>query len=442
MNRKKVKTMLAVLCCGVVLCSCSQTATKESTTVTEMDMVQETQVYDAGNLFSITLLPQMEQMDMPVLQNQFVMSLFDGKEKYKNLQVIAIGMKKSSLQAYKAEDVSSLEGFAEFVDDYLSGNNMTLSWDGSAEEQMEGMLRCITKEGKISQTNASTNSVAKYAETETMYFAMILTGKKEQLDQAKAVVAVHELENGIGKEQSTLDYFYAMTAVLDRVNGANIMGTMKQVYDLMDTSSEGSNNEEMKKEYEQSVETLQNQSQKNLKDSWEITDKTSLEEMKKWLIEEGHNKEALEMLIEYGVDQDMSREALEEKMNQDGLNDAEKIYTLAVYDARATYGDAALKAWDLSRVPTILEMGYAAGYCTYEETLDGILEVALLTQQTFDSWESFNQSYLYGYSYWAEESLEDSSSSAYERRESVKAMEEEAGGPFTVNWNLELTKEW
>lgn len=440
MIRKKMKTILAILCCGVMLCACGQIATNESTTATEW--VQETQVYDAGNLFSITLLPEMEQMDMPVLQNQFVMSLFDGKEKYKNLQVIAIGMKKSSLQKYKAEEVSSLESFAEFLDDYLSGNNMTLSWDGSGEEQMEGMLRCITKEGKVSQTNASSDSVAKYAETEAMYFAIILTGKQEQLDQAEAVVAVHELENGIGKEQSTLDYFYAMTAVLDRVNGANIMGTMKQVYDLMDTSSQSSDNEEMKKEYQQSVEKLQNQSKINLKDSWDITDKTSLEAMKKWLIEEGHNKEALEMLIEYGVDQDMSREALEEKMIQDGFDDEEKIYTLAVYDARATYGDAALKAWDLSRVPTILEMGYAAGYCTYEETLDGILEVALLTQQTFDSWESFNQSYLYGYSYWAEESLEDSSSSAYERKESVKVMEEEAGGPFTVNWNLELTKEW
>lgn len=431
---------MVILCCGVVLCSCQQTATNETTTVTES--VQETQVYHAGNLFSITLLPEMEQMDMPILQNQFVMSLFDGKEKHKNLQAIAIGMKKSSLQGEKAENVNSLESFAEFIDHYLSGNNMTLSWDRSAEEQMDGMLGCITKEGTISEKSTSASAISKYAESEDMYFAVILTGKKAQLNQVKAVVAVHELEASLGEEQSTLDFFYGMTAVLDRVNGSNVMTAMQQVYDLLLMGAEDASQEELNKEYQKIVEPLQVQAKKSLEDSWNITDKVSLEEMKKWLTEEGHNKDALDMLTESGFGLDMSREVLEDKMNQDGFDEVEKIYILAAYDARAAYGDAALKAWDLSRIPTILEMGYAAGYYTYEETLDGILETAILTQQTFESWENFNQSYLYGYSYWANESLDDPASSAYNRKEIVKALEEETGGPLAVDWNLELTKEW
>lgn len=319
-------------------------------------------MYDAGNLFGITLLPEMEQVDIPILQNQFVMSLLEGREKYKTFQALAIGMKKSSLQGDKAVTVNSLESFAEYVEDYLSGNNTTMSWDGSAEDQMDGMLRCINKDGKVSQKKISSSAAAKYTETEGMYFAVLMTGKKAQLDQANAVVAFHELEASLGEEKGTVDFFYAMTADLDRMNGANVMTTMKQINDMMDMSILNTSDEAMKKEYQKNIEMVQNLAKKGLEDSWEVTDKTSLEETKKWLMEEGHNKAALEMLIEEGVDPDMSRESLQEKMKQDGYSDAEKIYTLAVYDARAIYGDAAIKAWDLSRVPMILERGYAAGY--------------------------------------------------------------------------------
>ena len=86
--------------------------------------------------------------------------------------------------------------------------------------------------------------------------------------------------------------------------------------------------------------------------------------------------------------------------------------------------------------------GYAGGYCTYEEAMDKMLEAALKAQELFDSWEDFNKSYLYGYSYWAEESLEDAGSSAAERAQLVSSMESQAGGPFATNWNMELKKEW
>ena len=59
--------------------------------------------------------------------------------------------------------------------------------------------------------------------------------------------------------------------------------------------------------------------------------------------------------------------------------------------------------------------GYAAGYCTYEEAMDKSLEAAVKAQESFGSWDDFNQSYLYGYAYWTGEDLQDSGSSAAER---------------------------
>ncbi len=123
-------------------------------------------------------------------------------------------------------------------------------------------------------------------------------------------------------------------------------------------------------------------------------------------------------------------------------NDPNQISLLAAYDARAAFGEAGIKAWDLSRVGTIMGFGYAAGYCTYEEALDGMLEAAKIAQQSFGSWEEFNQSYLLGYAYWSEESLEDPDSSAAERASIIKELEAQANGPFSVDWGITLEKDW
>ena len=86
--------------------------------------------------------------------------------------------------------------------------------------------------------------------------------------------------------------------------------------------------------------------------------------------------------------------------------------------------------------------GYAAGYCSYEEAMDKILEAAVKSQEIYHSWEDFNKSYLYGYSYWAEESLDNPVNSATERAELISGMEAQANGPFSIDWNMELKKEW
>ena len=115
---------------------------------------------------------------------------------------------------------------------------------------------------------------------------------------------------------------------------------------------------------------------------------------------------------------------------------------LAAYDAWSAYGDAAISAWDLSRVNTIMGFGYGAGYCTYEEAMDKCLEAAKKAQESFRSWEDFNQSYLNGYAYWTGESLDDLDSSAGDRAEIIKTLHSQNNGPFSVDWNMELKKDW
>lgn len=219
-----------------------------------------------------------------------------------------------------------------------------------------------------------------------------------------------------------------MTAVLDSVNGANLRETYKMMVDMgMDDSQ---------------LSVVVSQAQQSLADSWDITDADELMETADWLMNEGHNKDALDFLNELGLSSDIDRDTFAATLESENLDEETIICLMAAYDAWSAYGDGAIAAWDLSRVGTIMGFGYAAGYCSYEEAMDKMLEAAQKAQGLYDSWEDFNKSYLYGYSYWAEESLDDPATSAGERAALVKSMEAQTGGSFSLDWNMELTKEW
>lgn len=235
---------------------------------------------------------------------------------------------------------------------------------------------------------------------------------------------------GKAKEKDTSDFFNGMTAVLDSVNKVKVREYRKMLED------NGAEN------YRNLLANLANKSKKSLSDSWGIKDAAGLMEMADFLINEGHNQEALTLLKESGGTDAADRSAYETKLKEQNLSKETCIYLLAAYDAWSAYGNGAIAAWDLSRVGSIMGFGYAAGYCTYEEAMDKTLEAAKKAQELFGSWKDFNRSYLYGYSYWAEESLDDPTSSAAERAALLDSMESKADGPFSVDWNMELKKEW
>ena len=188
------------------------------------------------------------------------------------------------------------------------------------------------------------------------------------------------------------------------------------------------------------IDELREQAALSLEDSWGVEDTAGLLEMADWLMNEGHNKDAMDFLNGFGGTEAADRAELEAAL--EGEDDETRNSALTAYDAWTAYGDAAISAWDLSRVGTVMSFGYAAGYCTYEEAMDKSLEAAVKAQESFGSWDDFNQSYLYGYAYWTGEDLQDSGSSAAERAGIIDNLKSQANGPFSIDWNMELNKEW
>lgn len=56
-------------------------------------------------------------------------------------------------------------------------------------------------------------------------------------------------------------------------------------------------------------------------------------------------------------------------------------------------------------------------------------------QNTFDSWDSFMESYFAGYEYWSEESGD-------ERRNIYENLKSSSDNPFLLDWNTALEKSW
>ena len=67
--------------------------------------------------------------------------------------------------------------------------------------------------------------------------------------------------------------------------------------------------------------------------------------------------------------------------------------------------------------------------------MDQSLETAVVIQNTFDSWDSFMESYFVGYEYWAEESSDD-------RRAVYEEIKAASDSPFQLDWGMTLEKTW
>lgn len=310
---------------------------------------------------------------------------------------------------------------------FPQGTGVTVSWEDTDAPSAEGAAQCLAREGIAKSGISRGQAYGYYVESADSYFSVVIVGNDDDVEEAKQIITL-EILDGAPRQGGTKDFINAMTAVLDSVNGANVRETFKMLADAGADESQ--------------LEILASQARQSLSASWDVENAADLMETADWLMNEGHNQNALEFLVEYGGTSETDRDAFDAKLKEQNLDDGTYVSLMAAYDAWSAYGDGAIAAWDLSRVGTIMGFGYASGYCTYEEAMDKMLEAAEKSQELFESWEDFNKSYLYGYSYWAEESLDDSGSSAAERAELVNSMESQANGLFSIEWNMELEKEW
>lgn len=406
-------------------------AAEESQEPQEPENLPDTQEYvSSDGTYKVVLLEGLTQTDMP-LSAGFAMMGLDGEDSRKGFSGISLRCAKSSILG-NSGDIESLEDFAEYITDLaISNSGVTVDWTDTQAPALEGTDRSIAWEGVAKHGISKGQAYGYFAEDADSYITVVIVGNDDDIEEARQVISVELLDEAPeldAAQAGTKDFISSMTAVLDSVNGTNVLESFKALEDASSTESQ--------------LEAIVLSAQQSLSGSWGVENADDLIEMADWLMTEGHNQDALDVLKEFGADGETQRDAFDAILQEQGLDEGTYISLLVAYDAQSAYGDGAIAAWDLSRVGTIMGFGYAAGYCTYEEAMDKNLEAAQKAQELFDSWEDFNKSYLYGYSYWSEESLDDSQSSAAERAELVSSMEAQANGPFAVDWNIELTKEW
>lgn len=375
-------------------------------------------------MYKVTLLEGLEQTDLQFQSNSSMMGLDAGAAR-QGFSAISLGSPKTSVPGNPAK-MESLEDYADHVSALaLDGTGVSVDWTDTEAETQEGAERCLAREGTARGGGSTGLAYGYYIETGDSYYALMVVGNDDDVEDARKVMKLEILEGGAAAAGSKA-FVSGMTAVLDTVNGASVMDTVKALEDTGEAESD--------------LAVLSTQAARSLSDSWGVEDAAGLLEMADWLMNEGHNKDAMDYLNEFGGTEAADRTELEAKL--EGEDDETRWSVLAAYDAWSAYGDAAISAWDLSRVGTIMGFGYAAGYCTYEEAMDKSLEAAKKAQESFSSWDDFNQSYLYGYAYWMGEDLEDPESSAAERAGVVENLKSQANGPFSADWSMELNKEW
>lgn len=376
--------------------------------------------------YKVILLEGLTQTDTQ-LQPGFTMMELSGGSAWKGFSGISVRNSKSGIPG-ASDDIENLTDYADYITDLvLDGSGMTVSWEDTDAPSSEGAVQCLAREGAAKVGTSKGLAYGYYAESDDSYFAVFMVGNNGDVKKAKQVISL-EISEEAAKQGGTKDFINGMTAVLDSENGASIREIFKTLEDSGADQSQ--------------LETFASQARQSLSASWGIESAADLTKMADWLMNEGHNQDALQFLGTYDGINETDRDAFDAGLKAQNTDAQTYISLMAAYDAQAAYGDNAIAAWDLSRVGTIMGFGYAAGYCTYEEAMDKTLEAAEKAQEAFDSWEDFNKSYLYGYSYWSEESLDDSGSSAAERAELVSSMESQANGPFSMGWDIELKKEW
>lgn len=175
-----------------------------------------------------------------------------------------------------------------------------------------------------------------------------------------------------------------------------------------------------------------------LSEWWDVTDRESADETMDWLLGDGHSvsfAEDMEQLAEVGIADVPAEERTDFIFENFDIGEEDAQNYADWFGFYEQYGPDAALGWDYSRAMSLLGYYYLAGFYTEEEALDQSLEVAKMIQETFDSWDSFMESYFVGYEYWSEESSD-------ERRQIYEEIKASADNPFALEWETELEKTW
>lgn len=185
--------------------------------------------------------------------------------------------------------------------------------------------------------------------------------------------------------------------------------------------------------------------------SWSVKDRESALETTAKLLKDGHRKKCIDdtkQLEEWGILELGEKEFVEQLLTKE-LDDEPGRYAVAYLFHQEGIEPEYMAAWDLCRVNQLYADYYFCGYMSYEEAMDASLANSLNLQKLYGSWEEMVEAYLLGYQFWQGEPVTnaadygfDYDSPTEERRHYYEMLQEIEDGPYTLDWNMELTKSW
>lgn len=415
----RMTAMAVVLLTTTVLAAGCGSATEKSKTSEAVEVAETTSTFTAKNeMYTVTVPGEWTESGDMGMSNFILLS------NKKGMQAFIFGMKKGQILGTNGADVDSLEDFFDYTEDTIfNGPAMTTTLTETDGIELSNALSAGAKEGTATQTDgAKSQMLIICAETESSYYCFSFTFTKndeERIAAIKKYLAFDESVVELEDISGALGWINASYAINIRLNG----GDLNTVAGFEPDAG------------------LAELMKAMLTRDWGVNNQAELYEKVEWLIKEGHNADAIDYLKTTDLAGD-SREEVLINLKADGMDEDTLVPIMAAYDAKAAYGEQAISGWDYSRAMALLGWGYLADHLTYEDAMDKSLEVAQIIQNNFESWDDYFDSYFYGYSYWTEDSLEDSSSGAYQRYQLYKELKEEENGIFSVDFKGDLQKEW
>lgn len=276
--------------------------------------------------------------------------------------------------------------------------------------------RCV-----IPSNGVKGDGIISYFETDNAYYSIIYSALRINTEKEEYFKNVCETFKEIVPEISvqttdTILWFNATCAILTELNGWDytIFGGMP--------------------DYESTKSSMQ----ENLNRLWDVIDRATAEATIDLLINEGdHVSFVIDMqhIKERGIESVPKEEWVNFILENFEVDEEKAQCYVNRYEIYKKYGDDAIVAWDYSRAMWLYGCYYIAGYYTLEEALDASLAMAEDIQNSFDSWDSFMESYFMGYEYWGDESSD-------ERRVVYEELKAVSDSPFNVDWNLAFEKTW
>lgn len=173
-----------------------------------------------------------------------------------------------------------------------------------------------------------------------------------------------------------------------------------------------------------------------LESDWGITNREELDATIDELQNGMHNTMFLEEYKYNELDQ-LTKEDFELLLTY--LESPEDVeYFKLAYDTYTKFGDNAIMGWDLSRAVSLCGFGYVADYYTYDEAIAKATDISKQIQSTFDSWDSFYESYMFGYEYWSDEAILDETSLYNQRLAIIETFKNDPTSFYHLDWNLDL----